>query len=505
MHIMGLEDRVIQVRAEFGRQTGLEDHENVHFGNSVYQGDFPVWKSHEKIPKPEIDRVLDHFGVESKLELIRKKYWGCGELFRLRGGYRLYTSYREHGGYETITHPAKAGHSYVTHDGMPEKGSGYMRYVSTPGTPEYTEQRPYDRDVRHAIVAIVGELKTQGSSDQEQGNLALFVAIGINPMSYVLGSNPSYNEEASAYLDQYYIQTAIRKLGSGKYTPGTSGVFHPNRDYVIKPFAPWDIFVKDSKPSELDDFLAEYVVDADLDQKSIRLTSDEAHIKRNELRGLPSDLTILWRIRGSEELAGAGEGQAAAAAGIDIETQRQSDESRNLAEILLDLMRSEAIQQLSPGEVLNRLRNPKRHRGETAQSFQDRRDILRYILPDEESIAAFIAKQMNSGRRDIINTSLLVEVGPEIRTKIFGHLTNPELRKVVFRQLRDRVQNISAEPTAYADPDQLARSLEEWIANSDACVATEPGTTAAAKRTPVVAAEEASAEAAEGKAYQEET
>lgn len=298
MHIMGLADRVAEIREEFGRQTGLEAHQNaLKPSNSVYAS--PRWESGERIPKQEIDSILGDFGVESKLKLIRQKYWGCGQLFRLHGGYRLYTSYRETAGYETVTHPATEGYSYVTHNGMPEKGSIYMQSVTVPGIPEHTEQRSRSRIVRHAIVAIVGELKTQDSSDQEQRNLALFVAIGINPASFLGNSaNKSFDEETSSYLVSSYIQAAIRKLGSGKYTPptypkGNLGVFRSKvaltsydalypkeftRDYAVKPFAPWDIFVKGSKPSELDDFLAEYIVDADLDQKSIKQAADEARI-----------------------------------------------------------------------------------------------------------------------------------------------------------------------------------------------------------------------------------
>lgn len=318
MHIMGLQDRVELWRArktgDSARQLAVPSKPKLVIPPRTVKEPIPT--PIEQVLAKEGRDILTEFGVKDRFAEIQSKYWGCGELSVIPGGYRLYISYPELGGWISKEYPSSPSRSYYSEDGTyPEKGHHPPEIHSTPGYPGGINDYSVARGVRHAIVATVGELQRPEASSQTQKELALFVAIGIDPDLFLRGdSNKSFNAESSRTLDPAKIQAAIRKLGSGKYTPeGYSPIdiylnarevylseiswgWHlaqsstaPNlvaelfqkgyiagpdtdnsRDYVTKPFAPWDIFARSSNPAEFDDFLAEYIVDAGLDQISIR-------------------------------------------------------------------------------------------------------------------------------------------------------------------------------------------------------------------------------------------
>lgn len=275
----------------------------------------------------EKQRILEHFGVREKLEEIKDKYWQCGKIFPLSGGYQLQMLSSE--SYIRLTGKSvlEGSYGYYSSVGPLSSGNGnfYYREIYTPSTPRWVQKQEIAYSPVRNIVKIQAlELPRKDLDQQSEdaiNNLGLAVAIGLNPASYNAGLEnqflpPIETKKTERYYDtrsnsELYLtfdewleleskrssrdprHNSLVQLGKYPYYPT------PSRTNVVEnldieqliiaiqsleteklcrpnipkgklspgriPNNPWTLIVKQNGVSKLDEFLAKYVVGVGFD------------------------------------------------------------------------------------------------------------------------------------------------------------------------------------------------------------------------------------------------
>lgn len=194
----------------------------------------------------EVGRILETFQVQSKLMEVREKYWGCGDLLTVPEGFHLQAGWVEarstiHPRLKTI--PGSPGYHEETW------GSGSYRYFgpyhppTAPKTEWVEHVESWNAPVHHSIGVCCVQVQVEKGDKEpisEKFPFNLYLAVEIGDF----------------WLDHTIDPTSI-SLG----LRGRVSQFDQDRQFGI--------FTSYSEIDRFQDFLAQYVVDAEFDKKPL--------------------------------------------------------------------------------------------------------------------------------------------------------------------------------------------------------------------------------------------